>query len=59
MAPNATGSLVSYKMSLEQIRALLEASQEVRFVSEAWLGPALDSMLDQFPFKILGFHSDQ
>ena len=46
-------------MSLEQIRALLEASQEVRFVSEAWLGPALDSMLDQFPFKILGFHSDQ
>ena len=59
MAPNATGSLVSYKMSLEQIRALLEASQEVRFVSEAWLGPVLDSMLDQFPFKILGFHSDQ
>ena len=47
------------KLSLEQIRALLEASQEVRFVSEAWLGPALDSMLDQFPFKILGFHSDQ
>ena len=27
-------------------------------MSEAWLGPALVSMLAQFPFKILGFHSD-
>ena len=27
-------------------------------ISEAWLGPALESMLEQFPFKILGFHSD-
>lgn len=27
-------------------------------ISEAWLGPALVSMLAQFPFKILGFHSD-
>ena len=26
-------------------------------ISEAWLGPALHSMLAQFPFKILGFHS--
>jgi transposase InsO family protein len=27
-------------------------------ISEAWLLPALTSMLDQFPFKIRGFHSD-
>jgi hypothetical protein len=27
-------------------------------ISEAWLGPALYSMLGQFPFKIRGFHSD-
>ena len=27
-------------------------------ISEAWLLPALLSMLEQFPFKILGFHSD-
>ncbi|GDY24093.1 hypothetical protein LBMAG56_54400 [Verrucomicrobiota bacterium] len=27
-------------------------------ISEAWLGPALHSMLGQFPFKIRGFHSD-
>jgi transposase InsO family protein len=27
-------------------------------ISEAWLGPALLSMLGQFPFKIQGFHSD-
>jgi hypothetical protein len=27
-------------------------------ISEAWLLPALLSMLDQFPFKIRGFHSD-
>ena len=24
----------------------------------AWLKPLLEAMLDQFPFKILGFHSD-
>jgi len=27
-------------------------------ISEAWLEPALYSMLAQFPFKIRGFHSD-
>jgi len=27
-------------------------------ISEAWLLPALIDMLDQFPFKIHGFHSD-
>jgi len=27
-------------------------------ISEAWLLPALMSMLDQFPFRIRGFHSD-
>jgi transposase len=27
-------------------------------ISEAWLGPVLEAMLRQFPFRILGFHSD-
>jgi transposase len=27
-------------------------------ISEAWLEPILDAMLRQFPFRILGFHSD-
>ena len=27
-------------------------------ISEAWLKPLLLSMLEQFPFRILGFHSD-
>lgn len=27
-------------------------------ISEAWLAPALYSMLAQFPFKVRGFHSD-
>jgi len=27
-------------------------------ISEAWLKPVLESMLEQFPFRILGFHSD-
>ena len=27
-------------------------------ISEAWLIPLLESMLEQFPFRILGFHSD-
>lgn len=27
-------------------------------ISEAWLEPVLDAMLRQFPFRILGFHSD-
>ena len=27
-------------------------------ISEAWLLPALEAMLEQFPFRILGFHSD-
>ena len=27
-------------------------------ISEAWLIPVLEAMLRQFPFKILGFHSD-
>jgi transposase InsO family protein len=27
-------------------------------ISEAWLQPVLEGMLDQFPFRIRGFHSD-
>src|SRR5438874_2601235 len=27
-------------------------------ISEAWLLPVLEDMLEQFPFRILGFHSD-
>ena len=27
-------------------------------ISEAWLLPVLDAMLEQFPFRIRGFHSD-
>lgn len=27
-------------------------------ISELWLIPVLEAMLDQFPFRILGFHSD-
>lgn len=27
-------------------------------ISEAWLQPVLEAMLRQFPFRILGFHSD-
>ena len=27
-------------------------------ISEAWLTPVLEAMLEQFPFRILGFHSD-
>jgi hypothetical protein len=27
-------------------------------ISEAWLKPMLEAMLEQFPFTILGFHSD-
>jgi transposase InsO family protein len=30
----------------------------VEHISEAWLEPLLLSMLEQFPFRILGFHSD-
>ena len=30
----------------------------VEHISEAWLEPLLLSMLKQFPFRILGFHSD-
>jgi transposase InsO family protein len=28
------------------------------FISEIWLKPVLEAMLRQFPFRILGFHSD-
>jgi len=28
------------------------------YISEAWLVPVLEAMLRQFPFRILGFHSD-
>lgn len=27
-------------------------------ISEAWLEPLLEALLEQFPFRILGFHSD-
>src|SRR5271163_1313560 len=28
------------------------------YISEAWLQPLLESMLEQFPFRVRGFHSD-
>jgi transposase InsO family protein len=28
------------------------------YISEAWLMPVLEAMLEQFPFRIRGFHSD-
>jgi len=28
------------------------------YISEAWLLPVLEAMLDQFPFRVRGFHSD-
>lgn len=28
------------------------------YISEAWLVPVLEAMVEQFPFAILGFHSD-
>ena len=28
------------------------------YIGEAWLMPVLEAMLEQFPFRILGFHSD-
>ena len=28
------------------------------YISEAWLEPVLEAMLEQFPFRIRGFHSD-
>ncbi len=67
------------KLSLEQIRALLEAAADLQFqacdrieryawiekvvgaaphISEAWLLPVLAAMLEQFPFRIVSFHSD-
>ncbi len=30
----------------------------VSYISEAWLEPVLEAMLEQFPFRIRGFHSD-
>lgn len=30
----------------------------VSFISEAWLLPVLQAILDQFPFQVQGFHSD-
>jgi transposase InsO family protein len=30
----------------------------VSFISEAWLLPVLQAILDQFPFRVRGFHSD-
>jgi transposase InsO family protein len=35
-----------------------EAVGAVAQISEAWLIPVLEAMLAQFPFRILGFHSD-
>ena len=45
------------------INAVAEVTQwqvvgAVEHISEAWLEPLLLSMLEQFPFRILGFHSD-
>jgi transposase InsO family protein len=35
-----------------------EVVAAVAHISEAWLQPLLESMLEQFPFRIRGFHSD-
>ena len=35
-----------------------QAVTAVAQISEAWLKPALEALLAQFPFRILGFHSD-
>jgi transposase InsO family protein len=48
---------------LYHINAVDEVTQwevvgAVAFISEAWLMPVLKAMLDQFPFRIRGFHSD-
>ncbi len=48
---------------LYHINAVDEVTQweivgAVPFISEQWLIPLLESMLEQFPFRICGFHSD-
>ena len=48
---------------LYHINAVDEVTQwevvgAVPFISELWLIPLLEAMLDQFPFRIRGFHSD-
>lgn len=48
---------------LYHINAVDEVTQweivgAVPFISEQWLIPMLESMLEQFPFRIRGFHSD-
>jgi IS30 family transposase len=48
---------------LYHINAVDEVTQweivgAVPFISEQWLIPLLESMLEQFPFQIRGFHSD-
>ncbi len=48
---------------LYHINAVDEVTQweivgAVPFISEQWLIPLLESMLEQFPFRIRGFHSD-
>ena len=35
-----------------------EVAGATEHISEAWLKPVLEGMLEQFPFVILGFHSD-
>ena len=48
---------------LYHIQAVDEVTQgqvvgATRYLSEAWLLPVLPAMLDQFPFRLRGFHSD-
>jgi hypothetical protein len=48
---------------LYHINAVDEVTQwqvvgSTAYISEAWLLPVLEAMLDQFPFRIRGFHSD-
>jgi transposase InsO family protein len=51
------------KKGLHHITAVDEVTQwqvmgAVEHISEAWLKPLLDGVLEQFPFRIRGFHSD-
>ena len=51
------------KKGVYHINAVDEVTQfevvaAVEHISEAWLLPRLEDMMEQFPFPILGFHSD-
>ena len=57
------GDEVEHGKGVYHINAVDEVTQwevvgAVPQISEAWLQPLLASMLEQFPFRIYGFHSD-